>query len=243
MRVALSVRRPTAAPRGRPTYRTSTPDCARARRRRDGAGRLGVGGAGAAAPAADRRPRSSSPRSMPRAAGGSGSASAPAGCAEEFEALDVPFERRGSRLEEWIALLRSCWTGSPRPARRPRVHAARRTCSACRRRPRPVPILLGGPFAAGAAAGRRDRRRLARAAVAREPRHRRDRGARRTAADAARVRGARPGRLQVVLRIVESAGRSAELAPRLPELAAAGVDEVIVDVDWALAIPAPSSSG
>ena len=28
---------------------------------------------------------------------------------EEFEALDVPFESRGARLEEWIELLRSCW--------------------------------------------------------------------------------------------------------------------------------------
>jgi hypothetical protein len=33
-----------------------------------------------------------------------------------------------------------------------------------------------------------------------------------------------------VLRIVESAGLSDELAPRLPELAAVGVDEIIVDV-------------
>jgi len=36
--------------------------------------------------------------------------------------------------------------------------------------------------------------------------------------------------LEVVLRIVEASGRSAELAERLPELAAAGVGEIIVDV-------------
>jgi hypothetical protein len=52
-------------------------------------------------------------------------------------------------------------------------------------------------------------------------------------ADAARAVGRDPDGLEVVLRIVESAGRAAELAPQLPELAAAGVDEVIVDVDWA----------
>src|SRR4029077_18211288 len=42
--------------------------------------------------------------------------------------------------------------------------------------------------------------------------------------------GRDPASLQVVLRIVEAAGRSDELAERLPELAAAGVDEIIVDV-------------
>ena len=48
------------------------------------------------------------------------------------------------------------------------------------------------------------------------------------AADAGRD----PSVLRVVLRIVDSAGRSDEVARRLPELEAAGVDEVIVDLDW-----------
>jgi hypothetical protein len=51
--------------------------------------------------------------------------------------------------------------------------------------------------------------------------------------EAACAAGRDPAGLEVVLRIVESAGRSAELASRLPRLEAAGVDEVIVDVDWA----------
>jgi len=38
--------------------------------------------------------------------------------------------------------------------------------------------------------------------------------------------------LDVVLRIVDSAGRSDELARQLPSLAAAGVREVVVDVRW-----------
>jgi alkanesulfonate monooxygenase SsuD/methylene tetrahydromethanopterin reductase-like flavin-dependent oxidoreductase (luciferase family) len=38
-----------------------------------------------------------------------------------------------------------------------------------------------------------------------------------------------PTSLQVVLRVVEAAGRSDELARRLPDLAAVGVDEIIVD--------------
>ena len=47
---------------------------------------------------------------------------------------------------------------------------------------------------------------------------------------AAAEAGRDPASLQVVLRIVEASGRSSELAPRLAELAAAGVDEIIVDV-------------
>jgi hypothetical protein len=42
--------------------------------------------------------------------------------------------------------------------------------------------------------------------------------------------GRDPASLRVVLRIVEAAGRSGELSGRLPELAAAGVDEIIIDV-------------
>ena len=33
--------------------------------------------------------------------------------AEEFAALGAPFEDRGARLDEWMAILRDCWTGRP----------------------------------------------------------------------------------------------------------------------------------
>jgi hypothetical protein len=36
----------------------------------------------------------------------------------------------------------------------------------------------------------------------------------------------------VVLRIIDSAGRTADVARALPALVEAGVDEIIVDVDW-----------
>jgi hypothetical protein len=49
---------------------------------------------------------------------------------------------------------------------------------------------------------------------------------------AARGAGRDEDALQIVLRIVDTAGRSEELAPQLPALARAGVDEVIVDVTW-----------
>jgi alkanesulfonate monooxygenase SsuD/methylene tetrahydromethanopterin reductase-like flavin-dependent oxidoreductase (luciferase family) len=49
---------------------------------------------------------------------------------------------------------------------------------------------------------------------------------------AARSAGRDGETLQIVLRIIDTAGRSDELAPQLPELERAGVDEVIVDVAW-----------
>ena len=42
-----------------------------------------------------------------------------------------------------------------------------------------------------------------------------------------------PAALEVVLRVVDSAGRAEEMAAAIPALAAAGVDEIIVNVDWA----------
>jgi hypothetical protein len=38
--------------------------------------------------------------------------------------------------------------------------------------------------------------------------------------------------LEVVLRIVQSAGKAEEVARLIPALAAAGVAEIIVDLDW-----------
>jgi len=151
---------------------------------------------------------------------------------EEFEALDVPYATRGSRLEEWMELLRACWTGAPGP------HDGRhyRLPADVRCLPTPVgriPILVGGhsPPAlrrAGAVGdgwlGQQSLGSLDTAEIE---------AACRTMVDAARAAGRDPDGLEVVLRIVESAGRAVELAPQVPELAAAGVDEVIVDVDWA----------
>jgi len=54
------------------------------------------------------------------------------------------------------------------------------------------------------------------------------------AADAGRD----PATLRIVLRLVDSAGRSDEVARTLPALEAAGVSEVIVDLDWDAGDPA-----
>ena len=148
---------------------------------------------------------------------------------EEFDALDVPFEGRGRRLDEWIALIRACWTGAPAPSRLRALRPAGRGPLPADARHRD-PLLIGGHSRASrsaapdgsATAGSRSSR------CPRSPRRaaRADRAMHAAAAEAGRD----PAVARVVLRIVEAGGRSEELAPRLPELAAAGVDEIIVDV-------------
>jgi len=157
--------------------------------------------------------------------------------AEEFEALGVPFDSRGRRLEEWIAILRDCWTGNP-PPRTGGLYELPEGVICLPTPAHAVPILVGGharPSLRRAGAlgdgwlGQQsldelDPNEIVRVRVA--------------IAAAARAAGRDAARLQVVLRIVGAAGRPHELARRLPELEEAGVDEVIVDVDWAADEPA-----
>ncbi|NUR76803.1 MAG: TIGR03619 family F420-dependent LLM class oxidoreductase [Thermoleophilia bacterium] len=141
--------------------------------------------------------------------------------AEEFAALGVPFESRGTRFVEAIATLRAAWTGQlsegvlslPTPAH-------------------DVPVLVGGhakPALRRAGSigdgwlGQQSLDAIDTAEIE---------AARGAIESAARDAGRDPGALQVVLRIVDSAGRSDEVARLLPALAAARVDEVIVDLDW-----------
>lgn len=151
--------------------------------------------------------------------------------AEEFEALNVPFSRRGRQLGEWIAIARDCWTGFP---------AARESADyklpaeiICLPAPEhPIPILLGG-HSAGALArvgtiadgwlGQQPATELDPAPIA---------AARATIAEAARAAGRDAAAFRTMLRIVESAGRAETVAAALPALADAGVDEVIVDLSW-----------
>lgn len=148
---------------------------------------------------------------------------------EEFDALDVPFAGRGKRLDEWISLIRDCWTGTPGPHESELYRLPADVLCL----PTPahrVPFLIGGHSpAALRRAGRigdgwfaqqslpaLDPEELARAVAAMRA--------------AATEAGRDDGSLEVVLRIVEASGLSEELAARLPELAAAGVGEIVVDV-------------
>jgi probable F420-dependent oxidoreductase len=151
---------------------------------------------------------------------------------EEFEALEVPFETRGSRFEEWLELVRSCWTGTP-PAHDGR-HFTLPPDILCVPPPaHGVPVLVGGHSAVAL----RRAGRLGDGWLGQQSAGALDPGelaaARATATEAAREAGRDTASFRVVLRIVESAGRFADLAGELPAVEAAGVDEVIVDVDWA----------
>jgi len=140
---------------------------------------------------------------------------------EEFEALGVPFDARGRRLVDGIRILRECWTGTyqedivfaPTPVGPLPVYVGGHSEVALRRAG-----ALGDGWLGQQSLDAIDTHELeaAHAAITL------------AAADA----GHDPSGLRVVLRIVDSAGRSDEVARRLPALEAAGVDEVIVDLDW-----------
>lgn len=156
---------------------------------------------------------------------------------EEFDALGVPFDSRGRRLEEWIAILRTCWTGRPEPFNG--EHYSLPPGVLCLPTPaHPLPILVGGHSrpalrrAGSIGDGWLGQQALDSLDIAELT------AARAAVAAAARRAGRDPEPFPIVLRIVEGAGRADQLARRLPELERAGVDEVIVDVDWDAGDPA-----
>lgn len=149
---------------------------------------------------------------------------------EEFEALDSDFDSRGSRLEEWIELIRDCWTG------RPAAHAGEHYQLAAGTLmlpppPHAVPILVGGHTKAALRRagqlgdgwlGQQAVPELSIADLSREI------GTIRAVANRA---GRDPAPLRMVLRLVESTGRHDEIAAAIPALSAVGINEIIVDVD------------
>ena len=147
---------------------------------------------------------------------------------EEFDALNVPFAGRGRRLDEWISIARACWTGAPAASSSDLYELPADVLCL----PRPangVPLLIGGHSdVALRRAGRVGDGWLAQQALP-ELAPEQLVAPIRTMQAAAAEAGRDPASLQVVLRIVEAVGQSDELARRLPDLAAAGVDEIIVD--------------
>jgi probable F420-dependent oxidoreductase len=150
---------------------------------------------------------------------------------EEFEALNVPFEDRGRRLVEWLELARECWTGTPAP------HSSKRYALPegvlCLPTPvREIPVLVGGHSPAAL----RRAGTIAGGWLAQQSLDALDPQALADGATAMRSAAAEAGRdadaSEVVLKIVDSAGRADEVAAALPALARAGVDEIIVAVDW-----------
>jgi probable F420-dependent oxidoreductase len=150
---------------------------------------------------------------------------------EEFDALNVPFADRGARTEEWIEIARDCWTATPaaheseRYSLPPNVLMVPPT-------ERPIPFLMGGHSrVALERAGRLTDGWLGQQAL---PEIDTDElvAAAASMRQAARDAGRDPMALEVVLRLVQSAGKADEVARQIPALTAAGVDELIVDLDW-----------
>ena len=150
---------------------------------------------------------------------------------EEFDALNVPFENRGRRLVEWMEIARDCWTGTP-AARSSERYTLPEGVLCLPTPAHPIPFLMGGHSpAALRRAGRRAAGWLAQQSLSEL-----DPDALAEGADAMRAAAEEAGRdpddTRVVLRLVDSAGRANEIASALPALANAGVDEIVVNVDW-----------
>lgn len=139
---------------------------------------------------------------------------------EEFDALATPFDTRGPRTDEWIDLVRACWTGHP-----DEFHGEHYDLPAgvvCQPTPaRPVPILVGGTTKAALSRAARlgDGWLGIQSAKALDP------------AAPAVVSATADGR-RAVLRIVESTDRHDDVIAALPAFAAVGITDVIIDVDW-----------
>ncbi len=152
--------------------------------------------------------------------------------AEEFELLQVPFQGRGSRLSEWIGLLRACWTGIVEPYRGNHYLVPERML--CNPTPtHPIGILVGGTSRAAlkrAASEGDGWLGLQRAEDIDVAEIQTAVAAMRQAADSI---GREPAPLRVVLRVVNSATAVDHVVASLSPLIHAGVTDVIVDVDWA----------
>jgi probable F420-dependent oxidoreductase len=150
---------------------------------------------------------------------------------EEFAALDVEWRTRGSRLDEWMALLRDCWTGRP-AAHRGRHYTLPEGILVLPTPAATPPLLVGG----GSEAGLRRAGRSGDGWLGLQRAGHLDPDGLRPALDVlhreAADAGREPSALRVTIRIIESAGATGAVAAALPGFAAVGVDEVIVDTSW-----------
>jgi probable F420-dependent oxidoreductase len=150
---------------------------------------------------------------------------------EEFEALNVPFADRSTRLVEWMAIARDCWTGTPAARSSERYELPEGVL--CLPMPaHEIPFLMGGHSPAAL----RRAGRLADGWLAQQSLPELDPDGLESAVSLMRAAAEEaerdPAAQRVVLRVVESAGRAEEVAAAIPALEAAGVEELIVNVDW-----------
>ena len=140
---------------------------------------------------------------------------------EEFQALDADFDGRGEVLDEWMEIARACWTGSAGPFEG--KHYRLPAPIHCRPAPEHgIPLVVGGM----------SRHALRRAAAADGwlAQYALETLSERDIAAAVEVIGSSKAR--VIVRVTGAAEHLDKLASRLGTLAAAGVTELIIDVDW-----------
>lgn len=151
--------------------------------------------------------------------------------AEEFDALGVPYGDRMARTGEWIGILRTCWEGRVASVKSPRYTIPNEVMVV----PAParvLPILVGGHGTQSL--------RMAGAVgdgwLAHQSVQAIDVGALADGVDtvrATRITAGRDGAEgRMVLRLIGAAGQPELVAKALPAIEEAGIDEIVVDVDW-----------
>ena len=151
---------------------------------------------------------------------------------EEFAAVGVPFSDRGARLDAWIAVVQEVWSGSmsPRSGEHPYPNPHRMICRPAP--PEPIPVLIGGlsPAALRRAGSSTDGWLGLQAADELDPQALA--AAVKTVHAHARESGREPSGLHLMIQITGSVGKANDIAARVEELSAVGLNEIIVDVDW-----------
>ena len=153
---------------------------------------------------------------------------------DEFEALEVPFKTRGKRLDEWIALARNIWTGTPEAFKGAHYNLPPNLMSY----PKPtheIPFLIGGhsPTALKRAGVLGNGWLPQQSAYSIDPAALE--GPISMMRNATIAAGNNPDKCRVVLRINQSADQTDVVAENLDALSAAGVDDIVVDVNWSMA--------
>ncbi len=151
---------------------------------------------------------------------------------EEFDAVQVAYTQRGRLLDAWMDVARQVWSGVLGVRDADDLYSVP-VEMICRPTPtEPIGILVGG--LSGPA--RRRAGRLGDGWVALQSVDALDPPALAMGIESVREHARAVGRdsseMRVVLQITGSAGRTDDIAGRISALAEAGVDDIIVDVEW-----------
>ena len=146
---------------------------------------------------------------------------------EEFVALNSSFQSRGQRLEEWISIMKECWTGVLTGGEYEHYHLPSAMFSYPTPR-RDIPVLVGGMSQSAL-------RRVADSGdgwVAIQEAEKLDPSILGASIRAIREEATRRGRAIPNRNVLRVPGSPELIAPHIGALSEAGVTDVILDVDW-----------